>query len=583
MIDSTRFDEVIGEIAQLAEASKNEEALNAAAELKRRAEDFELKAVFVGHFSAGKSSLINCLIGRPEFLEEGLNPTTELAAELHFTDGEEYREAVAIDGTVKRIAPGSRPEAEKTSAVRYYLKCEQLAKLGEYTVVDTPGINSGIEKHNKAIAGYLSEGSVFIMVTPAENGGLTKTETAFLKEIASYTTNIAVIVSKCDNVIPQDAESVREGISELLELLGLSAPVFCMSREDPDVSEKLISVITSFDAQRIYDVKMTELISTAAGTAAAGLQTELSGMYLSTYAQDKDIRQLISKKKENEKAYITRRRELEEELINETVENVMQSVSDALESSINRMADAVVLGSREGLEACVAESVRPALMRTLGTAAHEMPAEAARCIGYTESFFNIPDPADERTALDVIGDAVNKISMAKKSDKDEDIRAGGIELLPVEERKEPKKDNSAMYYKAAMAAIGMATGGGLSIPELIVVVLPEIIELLKTLFGESKTDRAKKQLRAVIFPQVREKLYPQILRHITDEANRYMAIIDEEHNKQMKILEEKAVQARTLKENNEAEYDKRCALLENSIERLCKIAYETEDLLWQPI
>ena len=55
-------------------------------------EDFKLKVIFVGSFSAGKSALINSMLGR-ELLEEGQRPETAIASELVYSD-EEHIEAI---------------------------------------------------------------------------------------------------------------------------------------------------------------------------------------------------------------------------------------------------------------------------------------------------------------------------------------------------------------------------------------------------------------------------------------------------------------------------------------------------------
>lgn len=110
-----------------------------------------------------------------------------------------------------------------------------------------------IEKHNKAIANFLSDGSMFIFVTAAENGGLNKYEIAFLRELCNYSGHIAVIISKCDKLTESDVKEVEERIIEELDFQFINAQVYCLSRNDPDVSDKLISIISSFDTQGMYN------------------------------------------------------------------------------------------------------------------------------------------------------------------------------------------------------------------------------------------------------------------------------------------------------------------------------------------
>ena len=58
-------------------------------------EEFALKILFVGEFSAGKSALINGVIGE-ELLTENQRPETAIASEVIY-DTDEYIEAVKGD------------------------------------------------------------------------------------------------------------------------------------------------------------------------------------------------------------------------------------------------------------------------------------------------------------------------------------------------------------------------------------------------------------------------------------------------------------------------------------------------------
>ena len=60
--------------------------------LKLQSNDFKLKVILVGSFSAGKSALINAMLKR-DLLEEGQRPETSIASELLYSD-EEYIEAM---------------------------------------------------------------------------------------------------------------------------------------------------------------------------------------------------------------------------------------------------------------------------------------------------------------------------------------------------------------------------------------------------------------------------------------------------------------------------------------------------------
>lgn len=578
MLNREHINGIIQKTLDIAMQSENDSAISAAMELKHQAEQIDLKAVFIGHFSAGKSSLINQLIERDGFLEEDINPTTELATELHLTDGNEYCEAALLDGKTIRIEDHRYVDNSKTAYLKYYICSSQLANLEEFTVVDTPGINSGIEKHNKAIARYLSSESVFLFVTAAENGGLNKYELSFLREICNYSSHIAVIISKCDKLTECDVKAVEDRVREELDLQFIDAPVYCVSRNDNDISNKLVSIISACDAQSIYENKMSELITSYTSLVINSIQAELTGMYLSTYQQEKDISTYTMKRKIAVDEFERKHSEIQEELVIQGIETVMRSISDALEHNIDRMADAVVLGSREGLEACVSESVRPAIISALGEIEEDITLNLIEKLGYTDNFFDLDSQNGERDAFDIIGDAVRKLPiMSKEEPLSVEGYISDIDIeLPKNENND-KKNNNNLTYKAATGAIGMISGGTLTWLEVVVVVLPEIIELLKLAFGESKKEKAKKQLRAVIFPQVRERLYPIMNDSIRKKAEQYIFALKSSHEQQLQLIDSKLEESRTLISTNKTAFKRRQDSLENSVRELSLIIEEMEE------
>ena len=77
--------EKIIEIAKKYEIESSKEDFKLILEESKR---FEINVLFVGSFSAGKSALLNCLIGK-NILEESQAPETAIATELYDSE-EEY-------------------------------------------------------------------------------------------------------------------------------------------------------------------------------------------------------------------------------------------------------------------------------------------------------------------------------------------------------------------------------------------------------------------------------------------------------------------------------------------------------------
>ncbi|WP_235583243.1 dynamin family protein [Pseudomonas aeruginosa] len=114
----------------------------------------ELVVPVVGAFSAGKSSLLNALMGK-DILPVGIAPETELATELRYSS-EPYLLAIKPDGEQERLpidALGTiNRRSSEFSHLRLYLNSEALKALAPLVLVDMPGFGSSLENHNKAIA-----------------------------------------------------------------------------------------------------------------------------------------------------------------------------------------------------------------------------------------------------------------------------------------------------------------------------------------------------------------------------------------------------------------------------------------------
>ena len=202
-------------------------------------EFFEIKLMFVGHFNAGKSSLLNGLIERPGFLKEAQLPQTAVAAELRY-DEMERSFAYRRDGGREPLTERATREPNKYSHLEYWLPAPGLKQVSDYTIVDTPGFDSGIEAHAKALACYIGVGSAYIVVADQEKGGIDETTLRFIEEISQYSDQIAVLINKCDKITKTVAEEIAASARVLLLSRGFPYPVYTISKRDMDVCGKLV-------------------------------------------------------------------------------------------------------------------------------------------------------------------------------------------------------------------------------------------------------------------------------------------------------------------------------------------------------
>lgn len=163
--------------------------------------------VVAGEYNAGKSTLLNALLGM-KVMPEGVTPTTDKVTVI--TWGEEISEASLGDELVQRTAP--------------------VPVLKELAVVDTPGTNAIIRQHQELTERFIPRADLVIFVTSADRP-YTESERQFLELISSWGKKVAVIINKID-IIESDEE--RERVIEFVRdnaraTLGITPPVLTVS------------------------------------------------------------------------------------------------------------------------------------------------------------------------------------------------------------------------------------------------------------------------------------------------------------------------------------------------------------------
>lgn len=191
---------------------------DADAALRDAAEDLDglFLLVVVGEFNAGKSSLINALIGADVMLE-GVTPTTD-------------RVTLVQHGDTAGIEERSADLAHATHPAR---------KLLDLVLVDTPGTNAVVAKHQELTERFVPRADLVLFVTSADRP-FTQSERSFLELIEGWGKPLAVIVNKAD-LLAGEAE-----LDEVLayvrrnarDTLGVTPPVFALSARQARAAQR---------------------------------------------------------------------------------------------------------------------------------------------------------------------------------------------------------------------------------------------------------------------------------------------------------------------------------------------------------
>jgi small GTP-binding protein len=130
--------------------------------------------VVVGEFNAGKSALVNALLGE-KVLAEGVTPTTSRVTMIRW--GSEVKETVVDEG--------------------YSVVTHPLDLLKEVNIVDSPGTNAIIRQHERLTEEFVPRSDLVLFTTSADRP-MTESERQFLTRILAWGKKVIFVLNKTD-------------------------------------------------------------------------------------------------------------------------------------------------------------------------------------------------------------------------------------------------------------------------------------------------------------------------------------------------------------------------------------------------
>ncbi len=210
-------------LLQLAELEIPREALVALQKAALQLDELFL-IVVVGEFNAGKSALINAVLGQKVLLE-GVTPTTTRVTLIKW--GQQVTEQVIDEG--------------------YAVITYPLALLNELNIVDSPGTNAIIRRHERLTDEFVPRSDLVLFTTSADRP-LTESERQFLERILSWRKKVVFVLNKVD--IFEDEAALQEArefilqhaaltLGEIPALFPVSARLAQRAAAEPDEAERL--------------------------------------------------------------------------------------------------------------------------------------------------------------------------------------------------------------------------------------------------------------------------------------------------------------------------------------------------------
>ena len=179
--------------------------------------------VVAGEFNAGKSALINALLGE-KVLAEGITPTTSRITLVKW--GEQAAEQVV----------------DESFAVYTY----PLPLLKELNIVDTPGTNAIIRHHEQLTDEFIPRSDLVLFITSADHP-LTESERQFLERILTWGKKVVFVLNKVDifeddSALQEVRDFIQKHTARILgdqpQLYPVSAKLAQRAQSEPDPEQR---------------------------------------------------------------------------------------------------------------------------------------------------------------------------------------------------------------------------------------------------------------------------------------------------------------------------------------------------------
>jgi len=209
-------------------------------------------AIF-GQFKAGKSSFLNCLIGK-DVLPVGVIPVTTAITRLQYGEKERviihYYDGNAEEVPLERIeeyTSESRNPANRKNVEIVDVELPCLEEFFGLRLVDTPGLGSIFKYHRETSANWLPEAGTAIVAISADRP-LSENDLALIGDLREHTPRVVLLLTKVDLLNDEQQQEVIRFFQETL-------------RKELDIELEVFPFSTRLNADKWKEKLRLELFS----------------------------------------------------------------------------------------------------------------------------------------------------------------------------------------------------------------------------------------------------------------------------------------------------------------------------------
>jgi GTP-binding protein EngB required for normal cell division len=319
--------------------------------LSESVKNFKVRMPLIGAFSAGKSSVLNALLGE-ELLSVSVNPETTLATEIYYGEREEIKGHYP-DGRVKALTREIVRTQDYGSLVpsgwvEIKLASPVLAAIPHVCLVDMPGLASGNETHAKAIDNYIRNSLAYCVVISIEDGTLSESTRQFLQELAIHRSPVLVVLTKSDKRPESAMAGVAAQIGEQAKKLLGDSPFELIT-----VSSRKKELASLVNALGKLEQKAEQRFKETVGWQVANMLAALvQDMDVLINKDDLNSEQLQVKLQEQEREMQQFRENLDREtsVLETQIEPAVRNIAALVESRLRAETDSLARSAMNGVD-----------------------------------------------------------------------------------------------------------------------------------------------------------------------------------------------------------------------------------------
>ena len=482
----------------------------------------------VGDFSSGKSTLLNKFIGK-DILSVNVNPETAVPCELYYSK-EEYAIGIDEKGNETRLKEITKENTKDFLYIKRYVDSENLKKIEPIILVDMPGFDSPLENHNRAIMSYLDKGIYYILLTPVDDGTVSKSMINQINNIKNLKKDLSVFLTKTDLRDDDTVKKVKKEVQDRLSDIGIYETVNTISEKDINLFDKMIKELNT---EELFYSIFEDFIKVVCKETESLLQIKISALKSDVNKNKAIIEELEKTIKNIENRRDSLIEEYKSNPYHKKIDEVINEIAKRLDSNVDNLV-AIIRVSKEAFNDEIMNIIQSVLIEKIDTIVNDINLDIN--VEYSKEVSKL-DTAFSTYDIDKISDDIRGVisHYEQLRIKDVEYYRTKTNMLSIKNRAD-----GTVYLTAGAGILTLATAWNPAI-EIAIILAPIVIALVVDFLNQKKEEEELRNKIISTFPKVKREIREKLVIFLSTKINEAIDNIYNQYNgnlsEKMKELE----------------------------------------------